>query len=161
MAGVLVAFLLGLSALDSGLHVVQLEVLPYLAGFTDRQAYLEHNLGWYARAMDTVNALPDGTSVLLLFEPRSLYCLPDCYPDEILDRWLADLDRLGDDQAVLASWKESGYSHMLYYQAGAEILRNQEDRFSNLDWVSLDILLDRLPKVEDFGGAYILYELTP
>jgi len=161
VAGGLVAFVLGLSLLESGLHVIQLEALPYLAGFTDRQAYLENNLGWYARAVDTVNGLPDSASVLLLFEPRNLYCLPDCYPDEILDRWLADMDRLGDSQAVLASWKERGYSHVLYYKVGAEFLRYQDQRFSNLDWTSLDILLDRLPMVEDFGEAYILYELTP
>ncbi len=35
----------------------------------------------------------------MLWEPRSLYCLPVCSPDEILDRWRGDL-RTWDDPAI-------------------------------------------------------------
>jgi hypothetical protein len=161
VAGALVTLVLALSALESGLHIIQQNSLRYLAAIENRNAYLEHNLGWYAPAVQAVKELPESTQVLLLFEPRSLYCLPGCQPDEVIDRWLADLDRLGDAQVVLADWRESGYTHLLYNQAGVEFLQTQDEHFDYVNWDALDTLLAGLPVTADFGGAYILYELTP
>lgn len=161
VAGSLVAFVLFLSALESSLQLVQKDTLAYLAGVTDRQSYLEHNLGWYARAMQAVSGLPENALVLLLFEPRSLECLPKCRPDEILDRWLVDLEQVDDTEQVFAKWREEGFTHVLYYRAGAEYLFAQEPRFNQVNVAATDALLSELPQVADFGGVYLLYELTP
>jgi hypothetical protein len=161
VAGGLIAFVLGLSAFQSGELLIQKNTLQYLAGLIDAQTYLEHNLGWYARAMQSIQALPDDSSVLLLFEPRSLYCLPKCRPDEILDRWLVDLKRRDYSQSVIADWLQQGYTHVLYYRSGADFLFSEDHRYRELDVPATDSLLAELPQVADFGGAYILYELMP
>ncbi len=161
VAGSLVAFVLFLSALESTVQLVQKETLPYLAGISDRQSYLEQNLGWYARAMQSIQALPDNPSVVLLFEPRSLYCLPHCRPDEILDRWLVDLDRRDYSPQVITDWLQEGFTHVLYYRVGAEYLFSEDHRFDQVNVPATDSLLRELPVVADFDGVYILYELNP
>ncbi len=161
VAGSLVALVLLLSALESSLQLIQKDAIAYLAGFQDRQSYLEHNLGWYARAMQAIRSLPEDALVLLLFEPRSLDCLPKCRPDEILDRWLVDLERYEYSQEVLANWRQEGFTHVLYYRSGAEYLQSQDPRFAKVNAAATDALLGTLTPAEDFGGVYTLYELTP
>lgn len=161
VAGSLVAFVLLLSALESSLQLVHKDTLAYLTGISDRQSYLEHNLGWYARATQAIRSLPENALVLLLFEPRSLDCLPKCRPDEILDRWLVDLERQNYSKEVFTDWRAEGFTHVLYYRTGAEYLFAQEPRFNQVNVGATDALLSELPQMADFGGVYILYELAP
>jgi len=132
----------------------------------DENAYLERNLGWHMPAMQAINALPSGSKALMLWETRSLYCLPKCDADEIIDRWIADRyeDRSmipRSTQEILASWQRSGYTHLLYYHAGADFLRQEEHFLDDEEWLVLDDLLADLPVQEKFGEAYSLYRLSP
>jgi hypothetical protein len=97
----------------------------------------------------------------MLWEPRSLYCLPKCIPDEIIDRWKHDLLIYQEPDAVLESWRSLGYSHLLYYQLGSDFVRRDDQRYSAGDWEALDRLRAYLPPPQDFGGAYLLYRLEP
>jgi hypothetical protein len=101
----------------------------------------------------------------MLWEARSLYCLPGCAPDEILDRWLRERQpvsgRLQSAEEIRRSWISQGYTHILFYKLGADFIREQSRAYLPADWQSLQEFLSRLPPGEDFGGAYYLYKLSP
>lgn len=130
------------------------------AGLMAGEDYLADNLGWYQPAMQAVRELPEGSRVLMLYEPRSLYCAPACSPDEILDRWKRDWNAFGDAQAVLSSWRQLGYTHVLVYTAGVDFMRTADDPHHPLsDLLALDAFLAQLPAPHSFGDVYALYSL--
>src|SRR4030067_705588 len=102
---------------------------------------------WYATAMQAIQKLPEDALVLMLWEPRSLYCLPKCVPDEVIDRWKHDLFTWKEPGAILKNWQASGYTHLLYYRFGADFVRMEDIRYSTSDWETLDTLLVGLPKI--------------
>jgi hypothetical protein len=113
-----------------------------------------------ALAFKTINELPKDSRVLTLWETRSLYCTPRCIPDEIVDRWLSDRAKFGSADAILASWREEGYTQLLVYQFGANFYLDSP-QYSPDDWRTLDELLTTLPVHTDLNQIYTLYTLTP
>lgn len=161
IVGTLVLLALALNTLQVGLDMLSKGSPQVVVGVqTDRQ-YLEDNLGWYARAAEAIRQLPTGEKVLMLWEPRSLYCLPACSPDEVLDRWRRDLRTWRNPPAVLDAWRAEGYTHLLLHQAGADFVRQDDSRYTIQEWQSLDELLASLPAPEKFGEAYALYRISP
>ncbi len=167
LASFLVALVVGLNTFEVGVQTLKQGAPGAVLGLVPAAQYLADNLGWYFPAMESVRALPLGDRALLLWEPRSLYCLPRCDPDEVLDRWKRErYDIAGDvpakTEAILEAWRAAGYTHLLFYAAGAEFIR-QEGRmpYTDADWQALEELLQELRLVKDFGGAYQLYALTP
>lgn len=166
LAGGLVLFTLWLNVVDVGLHTLQLGSLQAVLGMQPSEEYLADNLGWHAPAMQAVKALDSGGRVLMLWEVRSLYCWPKCVPDDMLDRWLSELHNHGEGEprsieTILEGWRQAGFTHLLYYRAGAEFVRGGGGPYAPADWQALDELLAALPVVQDFGEAYSLYALEP
>jgi hypothetical protein len=161
IAGALVVLALALNTVQIGLDMLSKGAPGAVAGVRSRQQYLEDNLGWYARAAAAIQELSPGARALMLWEPRSLYCLPVCSPDEILDRWRGDLRTWGDAQSVLAAWREAGYTHLLFYKTGADFVRQDDSRYTPQEWQALDELLAGLPAPQQFGEAYALYRISP
>jgi hypothetical protein len=162
--GVFIGLVLILTVLQTGIDSLQHQDAAVVTGALSEEDYLYHRLGWYHAAIERVSALPEGSLVLFLFEPRSYYCPPDrCLADGILDVWY-HARRLGGTSASLArAWQEEGVSHVLFYALGAKTLREKGlDPFTEEDWQELERLQDQqLTLIENFGNAYLLYELTP
>jgi hypothetical protein len=135
--------------------------LQLLLSLDTPQSYLEKNLGWYAPVALAVQSLPPGSKVLMLWEPRSLYCVPRCSPDEVLDRWLRELRAGLAPVAILQEWRQAGYTHLLYNRFGAGFVKDQDSRYLPADWQALEYLLAQLPPPADFGAAFQLYSLEP
>jgi len=166
VASFLILLVLGLTTVEVGIQTIRQRSLPAVLGLLTPQEYLEHNLGWYASAMSALRDLPEGARALMLWEPRSLYCQPVCKPDEIIDRWLRErYPAPGAEpfsaRAILQSWTESGYTHLLLHKTGADFLRREDLAYQPSDWQALDQLLALLGQPESFGGAYLLYQLVP
>ncbi len=143
-------------------HTLEQGSPQLILGTITSDEYLEGNLGWYARAVKAMNDLPPDSHVLMLWEPRNLFCLPNCVPDEVIDRWKHAIVQYGTAGGILSQWKMDGYTHLLLNRAGAEFVRNTDDRYTDTDWETLDELLDSLPSAgEDFGQAYTLFPLKP
>jgi hypothetical protein len=157
----IVILVLWLNVLQLGSYVTGKGIVKLLLSGKSEQAYLQENLGWYLPAVQAINDLPDGARVLNLWEPRGLYCLPKCYPDEVLDRWVTAFRELQDPILVLQSWKNAGYTHILYYKLGAEFIQEDDARYRTSDWKALHEFLARLPPPTDIGGVYELYSLAP
>jgi hypothetical protein len=160
VAGVVLLLVFGFNILEVSEYSLRQGALQHLLGFSAPEEYQTTNLGMPALAFKTINELPDQARVLMLWEARSLYCTPSCFPDEIVDRWLADRSEYGAADAILASWRETGYTHLLVYQTGANYYRD-DPRYPHEDWQTLDELLASLPVQTDLNQIYTLYSLTP
>ncbi len=131
----------------------------YLSGSMTRTEYLETNLGWYTRAMDFAQALPDGSQVLMLWEPRGFYCDRVCSGDSTIDRWYLAMRSGLTAEEARTRWREEGWTHILLFNAGADFERASRREYAGRDWEGLDRFLALLPVVERFGDGYTLYSL--
>ena len=168
LAGALVFLALFLTTFETFSQALGKGAGPVLMALESRQDYLEANLGWHARAVQAVQDLPPGAKTLLLWEPRSLYCLPACEPDDILDRWLRERygESLSDPPRTAAEIHETlrlaGYTHLLDYSAGAQFLKEEQRMpYRPADWQAYEEFLELLPDGQEFGDVYTLYRLAP
>jgi hypothetical protein len=156
----LLVLVLGLNFLQVGTDFVQSGSLNAVLGLRSEDQYLADNLGWFEPAMQAIRSLPQGSKVLMLYEPRGYYCIPRCDPDEILDQWQHDLAQYHDSQAILQNWRQQGFTQVLYYKAGGDFLHAGDDpHHSPAEIDALETLLATLPAPTDFGGVYQLYSL--
>ncbi len=161
LAGSLIVLVLGLNALNIGLDVLSKGAAQTVVGIKSIQQYLDDNLGWHAPAMRSLLDLPGEGRVLMLWEPRSLYCAPRCQPDEVLDRWRSDFNEYHQSETILSVWRQEGFTHLLVHHTGEEFIRHEDDRYSPAEWQTLDELLDVLTPAAKYGEAYTLYRLNP
>lgn len=139
-----------------------LEIAPgrVLAGLETEQTYLERNLGMYALAMQALHELPEGSQTLMLWEGRGLYAPINASADPWIDRWRADYWRYGSADAVLEAWRTQGFTHLLLYGTGMEMVRAGGSPLESEGWQALDAMLARLPEPVHFGDVYVLYPLS-
>ena len=159
IAGMLAAMVLTFTAFEVVRDFFKQNPAGAVFGAVSREEYLERNLGSFVPAMQAVQDLPSSSRVLFVWEPRSLYCLPKCEPDEIIDRWYHDRAAYVNADSILNAWKDEGFTHMLYFKLGADNRRAESRRFTPEDWEEMDLLLSKLLVVENYNNAYILYSL--
>ncbi len=161
VAAVLTCLVLAVQAAGFAQSWVSAGIPNYLAGSQTRTDFLENNLGWYMRAMDSAESLPEGSRVLMLWEPRGFYCGQICTEDATLDRWyLAMRTGLTADE-ILAQWSAEGWTHILIFDSGADFERAGRTEYSASDWEALEKMLGSLPLVKQFGDGYTLYLIPP
>ena len=161
IVNLLLAMALTFNFIEVGLATLKAGPGKVLTGLQSEADYLANNLGWYQPAMQAVKKLPEGSSTMLLYEPRSFYCLPVCESDEIMDRWKLTRAKFSDPQAIRQAWLDEGFTHLLFYKSGLEFLVESGDpNHSEQDLQSLLKFLQTLPDPVDFGGVYLLYSLV-
>ncbi len=128
-------------------------------GMETEEEYLDRVLGWYAPATRALYELPDNSQVLMLWEGRALYAPLSVYADPWIDRWRVDYWHYRATEKILQSWQVQGYTHLLFYQKGAEAVRLEGSPLEESGWIVLDELLGMLPQPVSFGDAYFLYSL--
>ena len=160
VAGTVLLLVFGLNLLEVSVYSLRQGALQYLLGLSTPDEYLNGNLGMTNLAFKAINELPEDARVLTLWETRSLYCTPLCIPDEIVDRWLTDRAKYGKADAILASWRAAGYTHVMVFHTGANFYRD-DPRYSPEDWQTLNELLASLSVQTDLNQIYTLYALPP
>jgi Dolichyl-phosphate-mannose-protein mannosyltransferase len=137
--------------------------LPVALGLESRDDYLARRLGVYHLALQGVNALPPGSRVVFLWEPRSYACRVDCWPDALLDRFLHMTQLYSDADAIAQAWVQAGVTHVLLYRSGMQAI--VEAKFDPVAPRDLAIMADlqsrHLSPVGEWGDAYALYRLVP
>ncbi|MDA1330574.1 MAG: hypothetical protein O3B43_05875 [Chloroflexi bacterium] len=152
---------LALSSLQVLRSLISTDTLKTLIGQTSEEAFLEENLGLHALVMRNLREeLPPGSKVLMLWEARGYYCVPICEPDEIIDRWVHDLQQDGSPEAVLEAWRGEGFSHVLYYSLAAHFVAQDADHFHPVDVENLEASLSKLNLLTNFDDIYLLYSLN-
>lgn len=128
-------------------------------GTQTRQAYLENTIGFSILAMQKLEALPASSRILMLWEPRGFYAPLNTQADLWIDRWRTDRRELGSARAILQRWKEQGFTHLLIYQPGMDLVRPPEGQSPSPDWTVLQETLSALPTPVSTGDIYLLYKL--
>jgi len=157
LVGVLVLTLLG-----TWLSTRREQPLNVLLGLESREDFVTRRLGWYYVVVEYINReLPPDAVVLFLWEPRSYHCRVTCWPDALLDRWLHTTHVLGyDAEGIAEAWREEGATHVLFYRAGYETVREAGfDPLTEADVAALEDVQQKLQQVQDFDGVYVLYAL--
>ena len=131
-----------------------------LTGSMTPASYQIRNLEGYEVAMTALMDLPPKARVLMLWETRSLACLPICDPDEVIDRWYDDSLKYASVDDVLAAWGTEGYTHLLLNVTGRQFVQENDSRISPENWKKLDTLLNNLPIPETVAPGYELYMLN-
>ncbi len=161
LVAVVVALALVITTLRAVVETIQSHPLGVILGSETPQAYLGRRLGAFQPAMAAVADLGKDARVLTLWEPRGLYCLPECSPDPWLDRWYVARHEIGSPDQILQAWRRAGYTHVLLYRIGMDFVRQNDPRYSADDWNDLSRLLNSLTPVASLYGTYDLYRLTP
>jgi len=162
LVGVMVLLGLGLNLLQVGITTFTLNAPQAVLGIKSEDSYLADNLGWFQPAMQAVRQLPQGSRVLLLYEPRGLYCQPRCTGDEIMGHWKLARTLYQDQPGrIQASWQAQGYTHLLVYRLGVQLLVDAHDPNHTPDDLQiLNSFLATLPPPVKLGGVYELYSLA-
>lgn len=155
----MLALMLAFTGLQELNRLAQNSPLAVLTGAADQPEYLADSLGWYAPALQSLYELPVGSKALMLWEARGYYAPLGTAADAWIDRWRADYWAHGSAEDILAAWKQQGFTHVLYYQSGAELVRETDKVLEAAGWQELDRLTSMLPSAQVFGDAYILYQL--
>jgi hypothetical protein len=152
---------LGLVLIQFSADSTHQRVYARLTGSESAEDILAATLGVYVPAMQAVKALPEETHTLLLYETRSYHCLPQCQPDEILDRWKRDWQIYGDGEAILDAWRSEGITHVLVYQRGIRYVLDNWVTDENRETLQgLQVFLTLLPEpMQTFGTSYKLYDI--
>jgi hypothetical protein len=157
----LLMLVLGLNLVEIGLEQTRTNPGPVVLGLKSQEQYLADNLGWFQPAMQAIRDLPDENQVLLLYEPRSFYCQPNCEPDEIMDRWKVTRAQTTNPETLRKAWIDEGFTHLLLYKFGLDFLVDSGDpNHLETDRSTLLNFLETLPDPINFGGVYQLYSLV-
>ncbi len=162
LTAVMILLAVGFNVLETGVQSIQSGALPAALGLKSQDSYLADNLGWFQPAMQAINDLPQGSQVLLLYEPRSLYCQPRCTGDAIMDHWKQARALYEDDAGkIRAAWIAQGFTHLLLYRQGLDFLVEANDpNHTPDDLRTLNAFLATLAPPENIGGIYELYSLN-
>lgn len=156
---VLFAFLVAVAGFT--LEVIRSTPLQVATGIQPQADYLAKTLGPYEAAVQQINALPEDSHVLALWEPRFLYCLPRCVPDSSLDRWQRDHRQAAGLSDLVARWREQGITHVLIHEAGLEwVLDEGPAQMDGDSQAALEALREQaLELIWEWPGQYRLYAL--
>lgn len=147
-----------LAALNEVLEFGRANPLPVVLGSQSQEDYLDQQLGLYNLAVRTVNQLPEGTAVLFLWEPRTLYCQVLCLPDGKLDNWWYLLRAGGDSAGVAEILAQKGVTHVLLNDAGLEWIKQVSIEIDPASWSELEnFKQEHLRLLQNFGDSYSIY----
>lgn len=162
LAGTFLVLSLGLSLISGIQSALKANPAMTVLGLEETGAYQLRRLGAYAPAMEAVRGLDGEGQVLLLWEARSLDCLPICVPDPWLDRWIMDRAGGAAPEQIVARWQVEGFTHVLLHRAGMEFVRAEgRASYRASDWDALDATLALLTPEQTFGEGYALYRIQP
>ncbi len=159
IASALLVLSFSFNIFQTGVDAVRLGVGKSFLGAQTPSLYREQALGRYETAMTAITELSSDSQVLMLWETRGFACVPQCEPDEVIDRWYADLRIHSSSEAVLDAWRDAGYEYVLFNKRGAGFIRENDAAYSDDDWVALNEMLMQLELVKDFDGEYEIYSL--
>ena len=140
-------------------EVVRARPVDYWLGRLTRADFLAHNLGAYAGAMRQLAELPPGSTVRLMWEPRSYHCPVNvsCTPDILFDHWAYPLMGGQSPDEVFAAWRAAGDTHLLVFDQGLAFVLAYDPRFQSYD-VQFATAVERwMTPIWTDGAAYTLY----
>lgn len=158
------AIVLGLDLVATGLNIVNGNPLRYLVGYESADDFVNRYQYDYQQAIEYINEeLPPEAKIYFLWEPRSYYCQRHVRPDAILDAFLHLRYRFGAAENIARYLSDEGYTHVLLSERGMQyIVQAGFDPVTAADLAAMEELRTEYWSVEaEWGDAYRLYEVRP
>lgn len=156
----LVAATLLLTLVEASRLTLNQGALDYFFNHVSRDAYEDARLGAYAGAMRALAALPQGSEVVFLWEPRTYGCPASisCQGDLLINRWARTYDDTHSPDEAIEKLRASGADYLLYWAAGhQEYLADPRLGSANEAFYKVQ---DTLHLVWTDGIRYTLYQLA-
>lgn len=120
LARALLVLTLSFGSLTVLSKVVDVRAVSAVMGGTSRDDLLFQNLASHPATLARLGALPAGSDVQFLWEPRSYYCPPTvtCRPDVLFDRWNRQRRAGLSAEDIFAAWRASGIDYFLFFRTG-------------------------------------------
>lgn len=149
-----------INLVNLGLQVTARNPLAVALGMTARQDYFAKRQPGYANALALVNEAPRDAKIYFLFEPRSYGMNAHVQPDSINMNFIHDIWRYKTPEAAVTAWRNSGYTHVLISNTGADFILQNAFTIIPIDreiLSQLELLL--LPVETSVDGDYTLYQI--
>ncbi|HEY3477249.1 MAG TPA: glycosyltransferase family 39 protein, partial [Anaerolineales bacterium] len=145
--------------LDNGIFVLQRNPLSVAFGAQSRERYIERTNPSYGALIQIMENLPPDARVYSLYEPRS-YALPRAtQPDLALYNLAHDLFLYDTPDAIIQEWKVRGYSHVLVYERGAELVFSSDTENNEVE-NTLDEVREKMRLVSQTPDkVYSMYQI--
>lgn len=156
----LLVFSLVIAALDMLRESARMRAAPYLLGIISRDTFLLDNLGTYYNLMQHLETLPEGSEVMMLWEPKSYHCPATltCTPDILFDHWGRALKNSPDTAEVLHSWRDQGVDYVLVHDQGYQfVIEDLTSPFKAEDPLFPEARDQQMEAVWTDGISYTLY----
>lgn len=152
-------FMIFVNLFDFGLQVISRNPLAAITSIIPRREYIEARQPGYANALELVESLPRDSKVYFLFEPRSYGMKVFSEPDILIANFQHDLWLYQSPKAMIAVWKQQGFTHVLISNTGADFMFQNEATSSpqNSAFIELKEILLKVKTAPD--GTFTLYQI--
>ncbi len=153
----------GLVLLEHGVSFVRQNGPAYLLGEVNRWDFYRDQAPLYVEYLNLLSQAPEDARIYALFEARTYLAPREVMPDTLLAHLPHDLARYGSVERMVKAWRNQGYTHVVVFHAGAELLFQEDPgtytRKQRQALSQLENLLTRVARSP--SGAYTLYALMP
>ena len=158
IARAIFALVVTINLVNLGLQITTRNPLAVALGIMPRDAYIAKRQPGYASALNLISHVPRGARVYFLFEPRSYGMSAVVQADSINANFEHDVWLYRTPEAILAKWREEGFTHVLIFNTGASFVFETEPSAAHsrvLDQVkALLLFVESSPT-----GDYTLYQI--
>ena len=133
--------------------------LLYLIGKQSQMHYIHQELGTYGEAMEEIDRLPNNSTVLFLWEPRTFYCQANCIMDGKLNNWWALMQSSKNSDSVATLLKQRNIDYVLINDRGLSFIASQGSLKADDAQILDNFRRDWLDPIIIIGEDYSLYRL--
>lgn len=132
-------------------------VIDVMTAVTSREDYLFLQLVTLPHTLEQLSALPEGTRVRFMWEPRYYHCPAhiDCDPDELFDHWSRAVRDAGSPEAAFAAFRAAGDDYLLFFRLGHQSFPTYRPEIDALFPEAVEAALTPVWTTPD--GRYTLY----
>lgn len=157
----MIAIVIGLTAFENGIFVIQRNPLAVAVGAQSREQYIRRVAPSYIALMENMDELPPDAYVYYLFDLR-FYDMPrNVQTDILISNFVHDLYLYKSPDGIIKNWKTKGYTHILIYETGHQFVLDKNPVYQDplvqnaltetLNWLHL---VSQTP-----DGVYTIYAI--
>ncbi|MFQ3566853.1 MAG: glycosyltransferase family 39 protein [Aggregatilineales bacterium] len=158
---VLIVITFAVNLVDVVYRITSRGVIDVMTAVASREEYLFLQLMTMPDTLEQLAALPKGTRVRLMWEPRYYHCPAhiDCDPDELFDHWSRAVRDAGSPEAAFAAFRAAGDDYLLFFRFGYERFPTFRPEIDALFPAAVEAALTPVWTTPD--GRYTLYVFDP
>ncbi len=154
---VLIVITFAVNLLDVVHRMTSRGVIDVMTAVTSHEDYLFLQLVTMPHTLERLAALPEGTRVRFMWEPRYYHCPAhiNCDSDELFDHWSRAVRDAGSPEAAFAAFRAAGDDYLLFFRLGHQNFPSYRPEIDALFPAAVEAALTQVWTTPD--GRYTLY----